>query len=115
VSYAKRTSVPSGRRSSRIRWWLAAVVVLSLVVPAGAQGWIMGSTSQSPATETGAAERTVTELAQRIEEPAPANADEGFSWGDAGIGAGAVAGLVALTGAAYVLRRRAQPSPRPAV
>jgi hypothetical protein len=77
-------------------------------------------TAASAATQTGLAERTATELSQRAEAPTAASAGEasahdGFSWTGAAIGAGAVAGLAALTGVAYAVRRRANVSPRPAV
>jgi hypothetical protein len=123
VTQVRTTSPHSRRRPSTIsRWLAAATVAVSLVVPAAALGaspdlprGIMGPTNESPTTGIGLADRTTTELSQRVYGPAAPSAGEGFSWSDAGIGAGAVAGLVALTGTAYVVRRRAHPSPRPAV
>ena len=119
----RKTSFKSSRRPSTIRQCLAvSAVAVSLVVPAAALGaspdlprGIMGPTNQGAETQAGLTERTATELAQRVEAPAAASAGERFSWADAGIGAGAVAGLAALTGLAYAVRRRAHASPRPAV
>jgi hypothetical protein len=126
VTQVRNTSFQSSRPSMLIRWLAVTAAALSLVVPATALGWsdppsgISGPTNQRAADQTGLAERTVTELSQQVEAPVPASAGEasardGFSWADAGIGAGAVTGLIALTGAAYLFRRRAHPSPRPAI
>lgn len=123
MTQVQTTSLRSSRRRSAVGRWLAiAAAATSLGVPAAAIGaspdlprGIMGPTNQAPATQAGLAERTATELAQRVEAPASASADEGFSWADAGIGAGAVAGLAALAGVGYSVRRRTQTAPRPAV
>ena len=126
MTQVRQRSHRSIRTPSGIRRWLAvAAVAISLIVPAVAVGespqlprGIMGPTNQDPATGTGLAERTRTELAMRVEAASggeAATAAEGFSWGDAGIAAGAVVGLVALAGAVYAVRRRAHAAPRPAV
>ena len=111
-----QTSLRSGRRPSTVGRWLAiAAVGTSPGSPAAALGsssdpprGIMGPTNDGPATQIGLAERTPTELSLRVEAPSAANPDDGFSWADAGIGAGAAAALGGLAGAAYAVRRRAQ-------
>jgi len=127
MSHVYRTSLRSSRRPSTLNRWLAVTAAATaLVVPTTALGWsdppggISGPTNQGAATQTGLTERTATELSQRSEAPttasaAEASASEGFSLTDAGIGAGAVALLIAVAGVAYVVRRRAHPSPRPAI
>ena len=122
-----RTLRRSSRRPSTLNRWLAVTAAaISLIVPTTALGWsdppggITGPTNQGAATQAGLTERTATELSQRSEVPtaasaAEASASEGFSLTDAGIGAAAVALLIAVAGVAYVVRRRTHPSPRPAI
>ena len=120
MTQLRKTSSGSSPRRSRIGRWLAvAAVATSLAVPAAA----LGASPELPRRDHGPQrtkvqrprpgwpERTPTELAQRVEalagrERAPAR---GFSWADAGIGAGAVAGIAALTACAYSVRA---PHPR---
>jgi hypothetical protein len=120
MTQVRRTSLPSSRRPSMIGRWLAVAAVAASLVPAAALGsspdpprGIMGPTNHVPGP--GPAHRTANELAQRVEAPPTANPDDGFSWADAGIGAGAVAGLAALAGVGYSVRRRTHAAPRPAV
>jgi len=103
-------------------WLVVAAAAASLVVAPAAIAdsapdlprGIMGATNE---TAGGTAQRTPTELSQRVETLAPSgNAGEGFSWADAAVGAGvAIAGFVTLTGASHAIRRRSRPAPRPAV
>jgi hypothetical protein len=106
---------------SIIRRWLAvAAVSSSLVVPAVAVGasnelprGIMGPNNEDPSSAL--AERTQTELQQRAQAPSVTAGDSGFSWSDAGIGAGVTAAAVALLGAGLGIRRRAHTRAQPAV
>jgi hypothetical protein len=131
VSQLRKTSSRSSRRPSTLHRRVAiAAVAITLVVPAGALAWsdppsgISGPTNQGAATQQNLFERTATELGHRVEGPVASDrvslspaptAGDGFSWADAGIGAGAVVGLAAVTGAAFLIRRRAHPAPRPAI
>jgi hypothetical protein len=101
------------RRRSHIGHGLAVALVAALLaVPAAALGnpvppdlprGINGSTNDAGGRPS----------------PPPASptpkADEGFSWGDAGIGAGVVAGLVVAAGMGLAISRRRQTAAAPAV
>ena len=57
--------------------------------------------------------QTAKTAAVTIESPGKTSSN-GFDWGDAAIGAGAVLALLALGGGAVMISRRGQPRSRPA-
>jgi hypothetical protein len=101
---------PTGRRPRTGRWLAIALVTASLAAPAAAFGYPV-----DPPGGTGGS--TIIGGSTNDADPgAPVpvtSAEDGFSWGDAGIGAGAAVGLVALTGAGLAVRRHTRTTPQP--
>lgn len=106
------TAGGANRRSLISRGLALAIAVASLGSPAFAAGQ---AEPQDPPRGINGATNDSGQRPERPPAPPATSADEGFSWEDASIGAGAVAGLVAVTGAGLAIRRRHQSPPKPAV
>ncbi len=83
------------------RYLAVAVAAASLTVPSTAAAYL--DPSGIPGSSAPAAVRTAQSA-----EPTDSS---GFSWGDAGIGAGATVGLIAIAGTGLALRRHTRTAP----
>jgi hypothetical protein len=99
----KGTQATRRHRSRAGRCAALVLAAASLAIPTGAAAYAQ------PGGFGGASSH-----AQTASAPPESSDPGGFSWGDAGIGAGTVAGLVALTGTGLAIRRRGHVSTRPA-
>ena len=115
--------MPAIKLSTIRRWSALAAVLCSLAVPTAAVGTsgdlprgIMGPNNEAPVSGA-LAKRTPTELNQRTDPLSVTNttSPSGFSWSDAGIGAGVTIAAIALVGAGLGIRRRAHTRTQPAV
>ena len=116
VSTGSPTGAISRRRRRRISAKLVAgLAVASLALPAAAGAYPVPEPASSSAANAVAppsghqVSRSLTpaELAiQPGSQSGQSASDDGFGWGDAAIGAGAILGLFALAGAAGITVRR---------
>jgi hypothetical protein len=112
---------PTGRRP-RTGHWLAIALVAGLAIALVA-AWLVAAPAAAfrypvdPPGGTGGSTITggSTNDAAPGAPPRVTSAEDGFSWGDAGIGAGAAFGLVAITGTGLAVRRHSRATPRPVV